>query len=63
MADLKALFITLNFPDPSTYLQSGNVVFSTIREDISAIEIELKLKTTSRNWNTVTNLNRLIGGS
>ncbi len=44
MADLKALFITLNFPDPTTYLQSGNVVFSTIREDISSIEIELKLK-------------------
>ena len=44
MADLKALFVSLNLSDPTTYLQSGNVVFSTIREDISAIEIDLKLK-------------------
>ena len=44
MADLKALFESLNLSDPTTYLQSGNVVFSTIREDISAIEIDLKLK-------------------
>lgn len=28
MADLKKLFIALKFPNPVTYLQSGNVVFS-----------------------------------
>ena len=44
MADLKALFVSLNFSDPITYLQSGNVVFSTDTEDISAIEIDLKSK-------------------
>ena len=42
MADLKALFVSLNFSDPITYLQSGNVVFFTDTEDVSAIEIELK---------------------
>ena len=43
-ADLKALFIAMNFSDPVTYLQSGNVVFSSDSEDTSDIEIELKSK-------------------
>jgi len=44
MADLKALFTTLNFSNPTTYIQSGNVVFSTASGDISNIEIKIRSK-------------------
>ena len=43
-ADLKALFIALNFSNPVTYLQSGNIVFSCDNEDVTGIEIELRSK-------------------
>ena len=33
MADLKALYETLNFKNVQTYIQSGNVVFDSMQED------------------------------
>lgn len=38
MPALKALYESLGFVDVATYIQSGNVVFKTTREDASAIE-------------------------
>ena len=32
MADLKALYETLNFKNVQTYIQSGNVVFESAKE-------------------------------
>lgn len=37
MADLKALFETLDFEDVQTYIQSGNVVFKSVENDISKL--------------------------
>ena len=42
MADLRALFDSLGFKDVSTYIQSGNVIFSTT-EDLGNSEIERKI--------------------
>jgi len=48
MADLKALFETLNFTDVSTYIQSGNVIFQSAETNkcrlITLIENAIKQK-------------------
>lgn len=42
MADLKQLFINLNFDNITTYIQSGNVIFSSSENEISKIEENIK---------------------
>lgn len=46
MADLKALYLSLGFDDVSTYIQSGNVIFSCDESNQLKIkeEIELAIK-------------------
>ena len=44
MADLKAIFISLDFSRPLTYIQSGNIVFGSEEKDISNIENKIKLR-------------------
>ena len=48
MPALKSLYESMGFADVATYIQSGNVVFRTTKEDASAIEhlIEKNLLTT-----------------
>lgn len=48
MAELKKLFAKLGYSDVSTYINSGNVLFSSSRKDISAMtkEIEAALEKT-----------------
>lgn len=42
MADLKARFEELGFEDVSTYIQSGNVLFTGKSEKISALELRIE---------------------
>jgi len=38
MAELKAMFSTIGFKNPITYIQSGNVIFDSEIEDVEIIE-------------------------
>jgi uncharacterized protein (DUF1697 family) len=42
MADLRDILTSLGYSDVSTYLQSGNAVFSSSRDDVAAMEGEIK---------------------
>ena len=42
MADLRAVMIGLGHADVSTYIQSGNVVFTSDRDDSAALEREIE---------------------
>lgn len=42
MADLRTLLSSIGFEDVSTHLQSGNALFTSDREDISAMEKEIE---------------------
>jgi uncharacterized protein (DUF1697 family) len=42
MVELRKLFTDLNFSDVTTYIQSGNVIFTSIEKDISKIERNIK---------------------
>ncbi|MCZ6594198.1 MAG: DUF1697 domain-containing protein [Bacteroidetes bacterium] len=44
MTDLRSLFISLGFKEVVTYIQSGNVVFSTSEKDDLAIKISEGIK-------------------
>jgi uncharacterized protein (DUF1697 family) len=37
MEELRALYISLKFEDPRTYVQSGNVIFRTKEKDVGAL--------------------------
>jgi uncharacterized protein (DUF1697 family) len=50
MADLKSLFEALGFKEVVTYIQSGNVVFSSSEEDDLATKISEGIKT-KYGWN------------
>ena len=42
MADLKALYQSLNLSDVSTYIQSGNVIFKSETNDIKQLQITIE---------------------
>lgn len=42
MADLKALFESINFQDVETYIQSGNVVFESNSKQISQLKLKIE---------------------
>ncbi len=44
MADLKSLYEKLGFQDVQTYIQSGNVIFESLKADKSAIKIKIESK-------------------
>jgi uncharacterized protein (DUF1697 family) len=42
MADLRSIFVGCGLLDVSTYIQSGNVLFSTVRRDLDCLTAELE---------------------
>jgi uncharacterized protein (DUF1697 family) len=44
MADLRAVMTSLGYTDVATYIQSGNVVFTSDRDDPSEIEREIEAR-------------------
>lgn len=42
MADLKACFEKMGFADVLTYIQSGNVIFSSVETDMSLLEVQIE---------------------
>jgi len=43
MADLKALYVALNFKAVETYIQSGNVIFESSSSDVSTLKSTIEI--------------------